>query len=404
MKPLASRLRRVVRRIICFLLALYVGALCVGCAIVNTAMFHPPHPSYGPDLPGLVTMGPPEAPVAGVWCPAPGATRAVLFSHGNAEDLRHVRDRLTLFNLLGFSALAWDYPGYGRTPGKPTEKTVYAAAETAFRHLVEERGFAPSNIVVCGFSIGGGPSCYLAEKHPDVGALLLFAPFKSAMRVATRVRIFPFDPFPNLTRIGRTRCPVVVIHGTADRVIPSWHGEAVAAAAGDRGRFIPVSGATHETVFRNIRLLTLREALETALAANAAPPACPTPAIEIFECYDQFGIDEYPGGWYNAAGEEIGWGVCTIRFNGVGGALKTTDGGPPRGFQLTDGIQTVPLRAKFWETNEVQTVNESKELGPWNHHQRRILYGHDPDNPGNLVDEAEHPVPPFSVPVVWCGA
>lgn len=242
------RLHRL-RRLALELAALYVAASCVGCAVVNAAMFHPPKPPYGPDLPGLVEMGTPDAPVAGVWSPAPGATRAVLFSLGNAEDLRYVHDRLALFNRLGFSALAWDYPGYGRTPGKPSERTVYAAAETAFRHLVETRGFAPSNIVVCGYSIGGGPSCYLAERHPDVAALLLFAPFKSAVRVVTRVRILPFDPFPNLARIPRTRCPVLVLHGTADRIIPSWHGEAVAAAAGGRGRFVPVPGATHVSVF-----------------------------------------------------------------------------------------------------------------------------------------------------------
>ena len=229
--------------------ALYVAASCAGCALVNAAMFHPPSPPYGTDLPGLVAMGPPDAPVAGVWSPAPGATRAVLFSHGNGEDLRYVHGRLAAFNRLGLSALAWDYPGYGRTPGKPTEKTVYAAAETAFRHLVEERGFAASNIVLCGYSIGSGPSCYLAEKHPDVGALLLLAPFKSAVRVVTRVRVLPFDPFPNLARVPRTRCPVLVLHGTADGIVPSRHGEAVAAAAGDRGRFVPIPGATHVSVF-----------------------------------------------------------------------------------------------------------------------------------------------------------
>ena len=241
---------RILRRIALGLAVLYAAASCIGCAVVNAAMFHPPRPPYGTDLPGLVAMGPPDAPVACVWSPAPGATRAVLFSHGNGEDLRYVHGRLDAFNRLGLSALAWDYPGYGRTPGKPTENTVYAAAETAFRHLVEERGFAASNIVLCGYSIGSGPACWLAEKHPDAGALLLLAPFKSAVRVVTRVRVLPFDPFPNLARIPRTRCPVLVLHGTADRLIPAWHGEAVAAAAGDRGRFVPVPGATHVSVFR----------------------------------------------------------------------------------------------------------------------------------------------------------
>lgn len=236
-------------RIGSFLVLLYVAATCVGCAVLNAVMFHPPRTPYGTDLPGLVTMGPPESPVAGVWSPVPGATRAVLFSHGNAEDLRYVQSILSEFNRLGFSALAWDYPGYGRTPGKPTEKTVYAAAETAFRHLVEERGFAPTNIVVCGYSIGSGPSCYLAEKHTDVGALLLFAPFKSVVRVVTRIRVLPFDPFPNLSRIRRTRCPVLVFHGADDQLIPCSHGKAVAAAAGERGRFVPIPDAAHDTVF-----------------------------------------------------------------------------------------------------------------------------------------------------------
>ena len=281
--PSPRRRARWLRRLALVCAVLYAAASCVGCAVVNAAMFHPPRPPYGTDLPGLVAMGPPDAPVAGVWSPAPGATRAVLFSHGNGEDLRYVHGRLAAFNRLGLSALAWDYPGYGRTPGKPTEKTVYAAAETAFRHLVEERGFAASNIVLCGYSIGSGPACWLAEQHPDAGALLLLAPFKSAVRVVTRVRLLPFDPFPNLARIARTRCPVLVLHGTADRLIPAWHGEAVAAAAGDRGRFVPVPGATHDTVFRAAFADSGTAAILRAFLASRAEAAEVDPHAESAE-------------------------------------------------------------------------------------------------------------------------
>jgi fermentation-respiration switch protein FrsA (DUF1100 family) len=79
--------------------------------------------------------------------------------------------------------------------------------------------------------------------------LLLFAPFKSAVRVVTQVRILPFDPFPNIARIPRTRCPVLVFHGTEDKVIPFSHGLAVAKAAGGRGRFFLLPEETHDTIF-----------------------------------------------------------------------------------------------------------------------------------------------------------
>ncbi len=239
------------------------GAFSLFCRLsVNRFMFHPPRPAYkAGDIPGLVEFGPPDAPVAGLWMPAKGATRAILFSHGNAEDLRHVHSRIERFNRLGLSVLSYDYPGYGRTPGKPTEASVYSSAETAFRHLVDNCGFAESNILVAGHSIGSGPACYLAEKH-DVGGLLLFAPFKSAPRVVTHVRCLPFDPFPNIARIPRTRCPVLVVHGTADKVISFRHGKAVAKAAGGRARLVLIPDAPHETICTDLPFPEFREIFE----------------------------------------------------------------------------------------------------------------------------------------------
>ena len=263
---------RLLRRAAEFLAVLYLAVSIVGCAVLNAAMFHPPRHVYGPDLSGLIEMGPSNAPVAGVWMPVEGSKRAVLFGHGNGEDLREVHARLARFNRLGLSALAYDYPGYGRTPGKPTEKSVYAAAETAFRHLVEERGFAPSNIVVCGYSIGSGPACFLAEKY-DVGGLHLYSPFKSAVRVVTRVRILPFDPFPNLSRIARTRCPVLILHGTGDKLIPISHGRALAEAAGSRARFVSVPGANHDIVCLALRFPAFREAFEERFGPSTAEDA-----------------------------------------------------------------------------------------------------------------------------------
>ena len=242
-QKLAGRLRPL-RRVLTFLAVLWLAASVLGCLAINRLMFHPPAVAYPQDMAHLVEIGPSNAPVAALWYPKEGARRAVLYSHGNAEDLASCHDRLLRFRDLGYAALAYDYPGYGRSAGSPTEDSVYDSAEIAYRHLVDDLGFAPSNLVVVGYSIGSGPSCRLAKHHP-VGGLALFAPFKSAARVVTQVRLLPFDPFPNLDRIGRVRCPVLVAHGTDDDVIPFSHGRALAEAAGPGCVFLPVEGADH---------------------------------------------------------------------------------------------------------------------------------------------------------------
>ena len=232
------------RKVLPAVVALWARVSLAACVSVDKLMFHPPQPAYGEDLPGLVRMEDDGGGVAGLWSPVDQAEGAVLFFHGNAEDIRHHAATLRRFNRLGWSALAVDYPGYGLSEGKPTEKGAYRAAEAGWRFLTGAQGIAPERIVVCGFSIGTGPACWLAARREPAG-LLLFAPFKSAPRVVTGVRVLPFDPFPNLANVKRAKCPVAVVHGTADDVIPFRHGLAVAKAAGDRCVFFSVSGVNH---------------------------------------------------------------------------------------------------------------------------------------------------------------
>ena len=71
------------------------------------------------------------------------------------------------------------------------------------------------------------------------------APFLSAPRVVTKVRILPIDPSPNLKRIGDVKCPVLFFHGTEDRVIPYSHGRALFELAREPKRFITIEGGDH---------------------------------------------------------------------------------------------------------------------------------------------------------------
>ncbi|MBR6021805.1 MAG: alpha/beta hydrolase [Kiritimatiellae bacterium] len=256
-------MKRGFQRTLLALAALWVLVSLAACVSVDKLMFHPPQPPYGEDLPGLVRLDDPGGAVAALWSPAENAEGAILFFHGNAEDIRFCERDLRRFNRLGWSALAVDYPGYGRSEGTPTEKGAYRAAGAGWRFLTETQGFAPERIVVCGFSIGTGPACWLAAKENPAG-LLLFAPFKSAVRVVTGIRILPFDPFPNLANIKRVSCPIAVVHGTRDDVIPFAHGQAVARAAGDRSAFFAVPGSDHNHLLGNLSEDDLRAVLSAA--------------------------------------------------------------------------------------------------------------------------------------------
>ena len=106
-----------------------------------------------------------------------------------------------------------------------------------------------------GFSIGTGPATELAATKP-VGGLVLQAPYLSAPRIVTKVRVLPIDPFPNLKRIGKVKCPLTVIHGTDDSVIPFAQGKELFGLAPEPKRFVAVEGADHNDL---IGVLDLEE-------------------------------------------------------------------------------------------------------------------------------------------------
>jgi fermentation-respiration switch protein FrsA (DUF1100 family) len=110
--------------------------------------------------------------------------------------------------------------------------------------MVEVLGFRPDRIIIFGRSVGSGPAVYLASRKP-AAALILQSPFVSAFRVVTHIPLLPFDRFPNYKRIGHVRCPVLVIHGSADNVIPFWHGQKIYDLAHEPKDHLWVQGADH---------------------------------------------------------------------------------------------------------------------------------------------------------------
>lgn len=213
--------------------------------LINRFMFHPVSGGYDQNLDGYVALEVNGEKVAvRVLGPRRGR-KAILFCHGNAEDLTSLDGRFDHLVADGVTVATFDYPGYGLSDGSPSEAGCYRNCHVLYDWLVNTRNFLPKDIFVVGFSIGSGVAVELAATR-EVGGLWLEAPFLSAPRAVTRVRLFWVDSFPNIDRMVNVHCPVVVMHGTADRIIPFSQGKQLAAAVSVPKRFIPVDGAGHE--------------------------------------------------------------------------------------------------------------------------------------------------------------
>lgn len=236
------------------LLALAAYALVAGFAwLVSERMIFPaPRASYtdGADL--LRIEGDDGVRLAALWLPPPpsagGEPWAILFSHGNGEDVGDVRPLLERLRNAGFGVLAWDYRGYGLSDGRATEAATYRDIEAVYRHLTGELRVPPERILVYGRSLGSGPSVELAARRP-IGALVVESGFATAFTVMTRVPLFPFDRFRNAAKIARVGAPVLIVHGTEDEVVPYSHGRQLFAAAAEPRTHLWVEGAGHNDVW-----------------------------------------------------------------------------------------------------------------------------------------------------------
>lgn len=238
------RPKDVLIRILYFPIVLYLALALYAWLFSEHQIFLPQPSSYkdGPEILKLPSAN--GSAISALYLPNPSARFTLLVSHGNAEDLGDDRYWLEDLQRSGFSVFAYDYQGYGTSQGKPTEQGSYQDEEAAYSYLTTTLKIAPQHIIIFGRSVGSGPAVHLAARRP-AAALILQSPFLSAFRVLTRVPLLPFDRFPNYKEIGHVRCPVLIIHGTNDRVIGAWHGQRLFELANQPKRFYLVQGADH---------------------------------------------------------------------------------------------------------------------------------------------------------------
>jgi fermentation-respiration switch protein FrsA (DUF1100 family) len=204
--------------------AVYGTLLSIGLFLSNAIMFQPGPASYA-DSADIIKLDSADGSIISArFLENPAADYTILFSHGNAEDLGDLLGLAEEFRQHGFSIMTYDYSGYGTSSGRPSEQVVFGNVEAAFDYLVNKKGVKPERIIAWGRSVGSGPSVHLAATR-RIGGLVLESAFTSAFRVVTRVRLLPFDRFDNLRSLKMITCPVLVLHGEEDAIIPFRHGE-----------------------------------------------------------------------------------------------------------------------------------------------------------------------------------
>ena len=171
MKALRPEIRQTCLRIVA--LAVVLTAAFFGWrALVNKLMFPSPHTGVKV---GNITLASGGALLDALWIPGRPEKEVILYSHGNCDKLETIGWLLEFFGSRGYGVLAYDYAGYGGSTGQAGEEQACSDIEAAYRFLTDGQGVDPGRIVAVGYSIGSGPTSWLAENRP-VKAVVLVAP------------------------------------------------------------------------------------------------------------------------------------------------------------------------------------------------------------------------------------
>ncbi|MGW8272982.1 MAG: alpha/beta hydrolase, partial [Thermodesulfovibrionales bacterium] len=175
-------------------------------------------------------------------------------------------DSIKIFHELRLSVMIFDYRGYGRSEGVPSERGTYLDAEAAWTYLARDRGVRPETVVVFGRSLGGAVAAHLALDH-SAAALIVESAFTSVPDLGAD--LFPYLPvrlicrfrYPTAEFVKRIPIPKLFIHSPDDEVIPYRYGERLLAIGAEPKEFLRISGGHNEGFLESGRLY--REGLDS---------------------------------------------------------------------------------------------------------------------------------------------
>jgi hypothetical protein len=186
------------------------------------------------------------------WRAPDAGQPSLVYFHGNAGSLGAATVETQVLAARGYGVLLVEYRGYGGNPGAPSEPGFYRDGRAAMAFLAAQ-GVAPSQTIIAAHSMGTGTAVQMAQEFPPA-ALILLAPFTTLPDAAAAalpyvpVRWLMRDRFDNLAKVRKLAMPVLIVHGTADPVVPFALGQRLAEAS-PTATFKPLNGAGHEISF-----------------------------------------------------------------------------------------------------------------------------------------------------------
>jgi len=184
----------------------------------------------------------------GWYLPHPRPRALVVYFHGNGGNLSVWLPIVVGIHRQGYAVRAFDYRGYGRSTGRPSERGLYGDVDAALEWAASGDDRAP--IIYWGRSLGATMAAYAAtRRRPD--GLILEAGFPDAWSLVrgspplALLALFSSYRFPTVSYVRRAGCPVLVLHGDADRVVPFALGQALFHAAPEPKQFVRIAGGDH---------------------------------------------------------------------------------------------------------------------------------------------------------------
>lgn len=235
------------------LLLFYIGAHIT----VHKMAFHPDRSSSIPsdELPDHIeeiTLHTSDGKrLPSYYSTVPESKKVVLYFHGNAGNISKRLPTIHEFHKMGINCLCMGYRGYGKSTGIPTEKGIYRDGEAALQYLYQ-RGFTNNDIFLYGRSLGTTVACELGKQKQFAG-IILVTPLSSGrdfLKVARLgwLGITIGDHFASKEKVKEFTSPLLLIHGTADTMIPYHMGEKVYNNVASSKELVTIKGAGHENI------------------------------------------------------------------------------------------------------------------------------------------------------------